>query len=138
MVATSLKEGHSGDVAGLRGGNYQDQPGLSFSAGFSTHRTRTCIPPEDRTSSMQGALGRIYLRIKVFSERMGFSVRFKTRRCPHIPTDTDMCPGRMSTCEFIQRPGRLPQNGRQHLLRAFSKSRRLILARPLLFSTNAP
>jgi len=33
---------------------------------------------------------------------MDFSVRFETTRCPYIPTDTDMCLGRISSCEFIQ------------------------------------
>ncbi len=49
-----------------------------------------------------GGAGADLLRIKVFSERMDFSVRFETTRCPYIPTDTDMCPGRISRCKFVQ------------------------------------
>ncbi len=59
-----------------------------------------------------GGAGADLLRIKVFSERMDFSVRFETTRCPYIPTDTDMCPGRISNCEFIQnREGCLTTGG---------------------------
>ena len=49
-----------------------------------------------------GGAGADLLRIKAFSERMGFSVRFETTRCPYIPADTDMCAGRISNCEFVQ------------------------------------
>jgi signal transduction histidine kinase len=49
-----------------------------------------------------GGAGADLLRIKAFSERMDFSVRFETTRCPYIPTDADMCPGRISSCEFVQ------------------------------------
>ena len=59
-----------------------------------------------------GGAGADLLRIKVFSERMDFSVRFETRRCPYIPTDTDMCPGRISICKFINnRDGCLKTGG---------------------------
>ena len=59
-----------------------------------------------------GGAGADLLRIKTFSERLGFSVRFKTTRCPHIPADTDLCPGRISDCKFIQnRDGCLQTGG---------------------------
>jgi signal transduction histidine kinase len=59
-----------------------------------------------------GGAGADLLRIKAFSERMDFSVRFETTRCPYIPTDTDMCPGRISSCEFVQtREGCLKTGG---------------------------
>ncbi len=59
-----------------------------------------------------GGAGADLLRIKVFSERLGFSVRFVTKRCPYIPADTDMCPGRISGCKFIHdREGCLTTGG---------------------------
>lgn len=59
-----------------------------------------------------GGAGADLLRIKVFSERMDFSVRFDTRRCPYIPNDTDICPGRISSCKFVQtRDGCLQTGG---------------------------
>ena len=59
-----------------------------------------------------GGAGADLLRIKVFSERFGFSVRFVTKRCPYIPTDTDICPGRISDCRFVKdRDGCLTTGG---------------------------
>lgn len=59
-----------------------------------------------------GGAGADLLRIKVFSERLGFSVRFVTKRCPYIPTDTDLCPGRISNCKFVKdRDGCLTTGG---------------------------
>ena len=59
-----------------------------------------------------GGAGADLLRTKVFSERMNFSVRFETVRCPHIPDDTDPCPGKISDCAFIRdRDGCLKTGG---------------------------
>ena len=59
-----------------------------------------------------GGAGADLLRIKVFSERFGFHVDFQTRRCPFIPTDTDLCPGRISKCSFVSdRQGCLTTGG---------------------------
>jgi signal transduction histidine kinase len=49
-----------------------------------------------------GGTGSDLLRIKVFSERYGFSVHFKSSRCKFIPKDTDICPGKISGCKFIK------------------------------------
>jgi len=49
-----------------------------------------------------GGAGSDLLRTKVFSERYGFSVEFKSTRCRFIPHDTDVCPGRISKCPFIR------------------------------------
>ena len=48
-----------------------------------------------------GGSGSDLLRTKVFSERYGFHVDFDSTRCKFLPGDTDMCPGRISACEFI-------------------------------------
>jgi len=48
-----------------------------------------------------GGAGADLLRIKVFSERFGFTVDFQSTRCPFIPEDTDLCPGRISNCSFV-------------------------------------
>ena len=59
-----------------------------------------------------GGAGADLLRIKAFSERFGFSVDFQTRRCPYIPLDTDICPGRISHCSFVShRQGCLTTGG---------------------------
>jgi signal transduction histidine kinase len=49
-----------------------------------------------------GGCGADLLRAKVFSERYGFSIDFKSTRCPYVPGDKDQCPGRISQCSFIQ------------------------------------
>jgi signal transduction histidine kinase len=48
-----------------------------------------------------GGAGSDLLRIKTFSERLGFTVEFTSSRCKFIPTDRDMCPGSISSCHFI-------------------------------------
>jgi len=47
-----------------------------------------------------GGSGSDLLRIKVFAERYGFSVSFDSSRCKFIPTDKDICAGRISACQF--------------------------------------
>jgi signal transduction histidine kinase len=49
-----------------------------------------------------GGMGADLLRAKVFSERCGFSIEFESTRCRHIPGDTQVCPGRISECQFVR------------------------------------
>jgi signal transduction histidine kinase len=49
-----------------------------------------------------GGSGSDLLRTKSFSERYGFSVDFNSTRCKFIPKDTDICPGKISSCPFIK------------------------------------
>ncbi|MBN1225664.1 MAG: GAF domain-containing protein [Deltaproteobacteria bacterium] len=49
-----------------------------------------------------GGTGSDLLRIKCFSERLGFSVGFVSTRCRFIPTDKDTCSGKISSCPFIR------------------------------------
>ncbi|MDZ7696367.1 MAG: GAF domain-containing sensor histidine kinase [Deltaproteobacteria bacterium] len=51
-----------------------------------------------------GGAGADLLRMRVLAERFGFSIGFETRRCPHIPTDADLCPGRISQCPAVGHP----------------------------------
>ena len=37
-------------------------------------------------------------RIKVYGEQFGFNLSVESRRCDHLPTDRDLCPGRISSC----------------------------------------
>ena len=48
-----------------------------------------------------GGTGADLLRIKSFSERLGFKVEFTSRRCPFLPRDRDFCPGKISHCRSI-------------------------------------
>ncbi len=59
-----------------------------------------------------GGAGADLLRMKALSERFGFSVNFQTKRCPYIPKDRDLCPGRISQCPFVShREGCLTTGG---------------------------
>jgi len=49
-----------------------------------------------------GGSGSDLLRAKVFSERFNFTVGFSSYRCRHLPGDKDECPGRISSCPFIE------------------------------------
>ena len=48
-----------------------------------------------------GGSGSDLLRAKVLSERFNFTVGFSSHRCRHLPRDKDECPGRISSCPFI-------------------------------------
>jgi signal transduction histidine kinase len=50
-----------------------------------------------------GGKGADLLRMKIFSERYGFEIKLASSRCPHIPQDSDPCPGRISQCPHCQK-----------------------------------
>jgi len=41
-------------------------------------------------------------RMKAYGQRFGFDLSVKSRRCVHLPTDRDICPGRISQCSHCQ------------------------------------
>lgn len=45
-----------------------------------------------------GGTGTDLLKMKIFSERCGFKLRFQSRRCSCIPTVRDICPGDITRC----------------------------------------
>ena len=47
-----------------------------------------------------GGTGTDLLKIKIFSERLGFRIRFMSRRCSCIPTARDACPGDITKCSW--------------------------------------
>jgi signal transduction histidine kinase len=51
-----------------------------------------------------GGKGLELLRMKVYSQRFGFDISVGSQRCIHIPTDHDLCPGRISTCPQCKKP----------------------------------
>jgi PAS domain S-box-containing protein len=48
-----------------------------------------------------GGSGADLLRMKVLSERLRFSIAFQSSRCKFLPEDTNICPGRISSCGRI-------------------------------------
>jgi hypothetical protein len=49
-----------------------------------------------------GGKGVDLLRMKIFSERYDFKIEMKSSRCPQIPKDGDICPGRISACPLCK------------------------------------
>jgi PAS domain S-box-containing protein len=47
-----------------------------------------------------GGKGADLLRMKIFSERYHFTIAMESSRCRFIPHESDICPGRISTCAF--------------------------------------
>jgi GAF domain-containing protein len=37
-------------------------------------------------------------RMKIYGQRFGFDLSMESRRCAYLPTDRDLCPGRISAC----------------------------------------
>jgi len=50
-----------------------------------------------------GGKGLDLFQMKVYGRRFGFDISMKSSRCVHIPTDRDLCPGRISECRFVSR-----------------------------------
>ena len=51
-----------------------------------------------------GGKGADLLRMKIFSERFGFMLDFTSKRCRHLPSSADVCPGSVHSCESCRRP----------------------------------
>jgi signal transduction histidine kinase len=49
-----------------------------------------------------GGKGLDLLRIKNYGRRFGFDLSVESRRCPRIPTDRDLCPGKISKCSHCK------------------------------------
>jgi signal transduction histidine kinase len=45
-----------------------------------------------------GGKGLDLLRIKTYGQRFGFDISVGSQRCTYLPTDRDLCPGRISEC----------------------------------------
>ncbi len=51
-----------------------------------------------------GGKGLDLLKMKVYGRSFGFDLSMESRRCVYLPTDRDVCPGRISACPHCQRP----------------------------------
>ncbi len=58
-----------------------------------------------------GGKGADLLRMKIFSERYGFKIEMTSSRCPHIPLDRDVCPGKISECDHCRESGDCLESG---------------------------
>jgi two-component system phosphate regulon sensor histidine kinase PhoR len=51
-----------------------------------------------------GGKGLDLLRMKVYGHHFGFVLSLESQRCIYIPTDRDLCSGRISACPHCERP----------------------------------
>ncbi|MDH3383059.1 MAG: GAF domain-containing sensor histidine kinase [Deltaproteobacteria bacterium] len=51
-----------------------------------------------------GGKGLDLLKMKVYGQGFGFDLTVESRRCMYLPTDRDICPGRISACPHCHRP----------------------------------
>lgn len=51
-----------------------------------------------------GGKGLDLLKMKVCGQGFGFDLSVESRRCAHLPTDRDTCPGRISACPHCKSP----------------------------------
>ena len=58
-----------------------------------------------------GGKGLDLLRMKVYGERFGFDLSMTSRRCVHIPTDQDQCPGDISRCPYVKNAKECAESG---------------------------
>jgi len=58
-----------------------------------------------------GGKGADLLRMKIFSERYNFRIDMTSSRCRFIPRASDICPGRISECDFCTKKDDCYQSG---------------------------
>ncbi len=51
-----------------------------------------------------GGKGLDLLRMKVYGHRFGFDLTMESKRCVYLPTDRDLCPGKISACPHCKKP----------------------------------
>lgn len=73
--------------------------------GFFTTRDTMAYSTKKPFDFMAGGKGADLLRMKIFSERYHFDIGMVSKRCRHIPTEKDTCPGRISQCPFCSSSG---------------------------------
>ena len=83
---------------------------LIFSGFFHTQDTNAYASKRPYAFNAGGS-GADLLRIKAFSEQLGFEVQFLSDRCRYLTTDRVQCPGRISRCRFISLPGECAHSG---------------------------
>jgi signal transduction histidine kinase len=58
-----------------------------------------------------GGKGLDLLLMKIYGQRFGFDISVESRRCVFLPTDRDLCPGRISLCPHCKGPETCASSG---------------------------
>jgi signal transduction histidine kinase len=51
-----------------------------------------------------GGKGLDLFKMKIYGQHFGFDISMKSQRCVYLPTDRDLCPGRISQCPHCKNP----------------------------------
>ncbi|MFP3928498.1 MAG: GAF domain-containing protein, partial [Desulfobacteraceae bacterium] len=88
----------------------QDAQSRIFEGFFTTRETLhySTRRPYDFNAGGKGA---DLLRMKLFSERYGFKISMTSTRCPFIPSESDVCPGRIQDCPHCGKPETCLESG---------------------------
>lgn len=78
-------------------GMTEEKRRLLFGGYFTAYETMSYASRE-RFDFNAGGRGFDLLRMKIFSELYGFRIEIDSARCKHLPLDSDLCPGRISSC----------------------------------------
>jgi signal transduction histidine kinase len=71
--------------------------------GFFTTRDTLAYSSKRPFDFNAGGKGADLLRMKIFSERYRFQIHMASIRCKHLPSETDVCPGRISQCPLCSK-----------------------------------
>jgi len=71
--------------------------------GFFTTRDTLAYSSKRPFDFNAGGKGADLLRMKIFSERYRFQIHMASSRCKHLPSETDVCPGRISQCPLCSK-----------------------------------
>jgi PAS domain S-box-containing protein len=67
------------------------------------HATETDLYSSGRVYDFgAGGKGLDLLKLRVYAKRFGFQLTMSSTRCPHIPTDRDICQGNIARCPHIE------------------------------------
>ena len=105
-IRVAVKQNGNGAALEIRDfgvGILQDHQVRIFEGFFPTQQT-------DAYSSKRpfdfnaGGKGADLLRMKIFAERFGFTLDFSSKRCRHLLSSADVCPGAVHKCEGCRTP----------------------------------
>jgi PAS domain S-box-containing protein len=87
------------------------------------HATETDLYSSKRAYDFgAGGKGLDLLKLKVYAKRFGFQLAMTSNRCPHIPTDRDLCPGNAAECPNIASEAECAKSGGSTFSVAFRTS----------------
>ena len=79
-----------------------EESGRRIFEGFFTTRETIDYSSKRSFDFNAGGKGADLLRMKIFSERYNFKIDMESTRCPHIPKESDICPGEITRCRFCE------------------------------------